>query len=272
MPVGITVLKNNVPWGPFTRAQIDEGLERGDFDLSTLAHAPGVKNWLPLEEVLHILEPKLPAVPVTRDLPPVPSADALAKARPPILPVPPKNPVVFPENTPIPEPASSPAKPKPGLWLSPAPFIPRFFAFLIDCAVLFVPILLLMVLSAVTVQIRGWWEHADAESMRQEWALLDRNFHQLLLLVAIGLGWIYAAGLECSRWQATVGKRWMGIQVTDANGDRLGFLQATGRHFGKYLSALPCFLGFMAALFSSRGMAWHDRLTDTRVVRQKEKS
>ena len=106
--------------------------------------------------------------------------------------------------------------------------------------------------------------------MRQQWALLHRNFQQLLWLVAIGLAWIYAAGLESSRWQATVGKRWMGIQVADANGARLSFLQATGRHFGKYLSALPCFLGFMVALFSSRGMAWHDRLADTRVVRHLE--
>ena len=78
----ITVLKNNVPWGPFSRAQIDEGLERGDFDLSILAHAPGMNGWLPLEEVIHMLEPKLPPVPVTRDLPPVPSPDALAKSRP----------------------------------------------------------------------------------------------------------------------------------------------------------------------------------------------
>ena len=262
--MGITVLKSNIPWGPFTRAQIDEGLERGDFDLSILAHAPGVEKWLPLEEVLHILQPKLPAVPVTRDLPPVPSADALAKGRPPILPVPTKGVVAGAEKPLITE--------RPNLWLSPAPFISRFFAFVIDCALLFVPIILLTILSALSIQLRGWWEHTDAESMHQQWALLDRNFHQLLLWVAIGLGWIYAAGLECSPWQATVGKRWVGIKVTDANGERLGFLQATGRHAGKYLSALPCFLGFIAALFSSRGMAWHDRLADTRVVRQKEKS
>ena len=48
---------------------------------------------------------------------------------------------------------------------------------------------------------------------------------------------------------------------------RIGFLRATGRHAAKYLSALPCFLGFIMALFSSRGLAFHDRLSGTRVVK-----
>ena len=104
--------------------------------------------------------------------------------------------------------------------------------------------------------------------MHQEWMLLERNFYQLMLLVAVGLGWLYAAGLESSAWQATVGKKWMGIKVTDVYGERLGFLQATGRHGAKYLSALPCFLGFIMAFFSSRGLSLHDRLARTRVVRR----
>ncbi len=57
------------------------------------------------------------------------------------------------------------------------------------------------------------------------------------------------------------------MKVTDVHGERIGFLQATGRYAAKYLSALPCFLGFIAALFSSRRLALHDRLAGTRVVR-----
>jgi uncharacterized RDD family membrane protein YckC len=59
----------------------------------------------------------------------------------------------------------------------------------------------------------------------------------------------------------------MGIKVTDAQGERISFLRATGRYAAKYVSALPCLLGFIMALFSSRGLALHDRLADTRVVR-----
>jgi uncharacterized RDD family membrane protein YckC len=58
----------------------------------------------------------------------------------------------------------------------------------------------------------------------------------------------------------------MGIVVTDGTGQRLHFLQASKRHAAKYLSALPLFAGFMAALFNPRRLAWHDRLAHTRVV------
>jgi uncharacterized RDD family membrane protein YckC len=261
--VGITVLKHNIPWGPFSRTQIDEVLDRGDITLDSLAQAPGMTEWKPLFEVLVIFETTLPPVPESRALPPVPSPEALRKARLPVPPVFPKSDIVAPEQ-PV---APMEKKETP---LDPAPFFRRGIAFLIDCGILFGPILLFVGLSAIAIELRGLWEHTDEESMRQEWALLERNFHQLLLLVAIGLGWIYAAGLESSRWQATWGKQWMRIKVTDAQGERLSFLRATGRHAAKYLSALPCFLGFMAALFSSRGLAWHDRLADTRVVRHQE--
>lgn len=254
---GITVLKNNVPWGPFTRAQIDEGLERGDFTLESLAHAPGVKNWLPLEEVLHILQPVLPPVPINRDLPPVPVPEKVpplpaSKSIAPELPVAPAIPRIE---------APLPVLPK-------ASFFLRGIAFLIDCFILFVPIVVLFAIGALLMEIKGWWQSTDAESMHQEWLLLQKHFHQLLLMVAIGFGWLYGAGMESSRRQATIGKRWMGMKVTDLQGERISFLQATGRHLAKYLSALPFFLGFIAALFSSRGQALHDRLAKTRVVKR----
>jgi hypothetical protein len=65
--LGITVLKSNVPWGPFTRAQIEDGLGRGDFTVKYLAHAPGLKEWLPLGEVLDYVdrnaESRMPVLP-----------------------------------------------------------------------------------------------------------------------------------------------------------------------------------------------------------------
>ena len=150
--------------------------------------------------------------------------------------------------------------------LTPAPFFLRGLAFLIDCAILFVPVAILFALGALAIEIPGAWNHISHETRMEEWELLKQNMRRLAWLVAVGFGWLYGAGLECSPSQATVRKRWMGIKVTDAHGERMSFLRATGRYAAKYLSALPCFLGFIAALFSSRGLALHDRLTDTRVV------
>jgi uncharacterized RDD family membrane protein YckC len=275
--LGIIVLKHNAPWGPFTRAQIEDGLTRGDFTVKYLAHAPGLKEWLPLGEVLDYVErnagplmPSLPPVPGPRELPPVPVTPVPAPpaSRPPILPAsiqrapaPPPPPI-----PPVVEKREIKPEAKPEVRLTPASFFLRGLAFLIDCAILFVPVAILFALGALAIEIPGAWNHISHETRMEEWELLKQNMRRLAWLVAVGFGWLYGAGLECSPSQATVGKRWMGIKVTDAHGERMSFLRATGRYAAKYLSALPCFLGFIVALFSSRGLALHDRLTDTRVV------
>jgi uncharacterized RDD family membrane protein YckC len=293
--LGITVLKNNVPWGPFSRAQIEDGLARGDFTVKYLAHAPGLKEWLPLGEVLDYVDrsmpspiPLLPPVPGPRELPPVPEPveiKAEPAAKPALEPAPPlSRPPILP--SPIPRASEKPAplsplpvspvvekreiKPeaKPEVRLEPASFFLRGIAFLIDCAILFVPVGILYLLGALAIDIPAMLHHIPHELRMEQWDHLRQNMRVLFWLVLIGFGWFYVAGLECSPAQATVGKRWMGIKVTDARGERMSFLRSTGRYAAKYLSALPCFLGFIMALFSSRGVALHDRLADTRVVRK----
>ncbi len=280
--LGITVLKHNVPWGPFTRAQVDDGLRRGDFTVKYLAHAPGLNEWLPLGEVLDYVEknggapaPLLPPVPGPRDVPPVaeqerppvPGPSVFVPSQPPILPAPVQRP--SPPSLPLIPPPRVEVKPEvvPEPVLDPASFFWRGFAFLIDCAILFVPVALLYAVGALAIEIPGLWNHLSHQEWKENWDLLNQNMRRLLWIVAIVIGWLYGAGFESSRAQATVGKRWMGMKVTDVHGERIGFLQATGRYAAKYLSALPCFLGFIAALFSSRRLALHDRLAGTRVVR-----
>jgi uncharacterized RDD family membrane protein YckC len=286
--VAITVLKYHVPWGPFTRAQIQEGLSRGDFTLRYLAHTPGLKEWLPLGEVLdfydrHAALPPWPQAPSPHalsqpeiaQLPPVPGREtppapaippaainplpAVPAARPPALPAqPPVDPVSLPGPDPVPA----------EVFLHTAPFLPRFFAFAIDIIVLLLPVVFLFGLGALTIGIRDWAEHVDVETGKQDWALLFRNFRSLLVLMATGGAWLYGAGFECSRWRATIGKQWIGIRTVDRQGERLSFFRATARHAAKYLSALPCFLGFTVAFFSAQGLALHDRIAGTRVVRK----
>jgi uncharacterized RDD family membrane protein YckC len=277
---GITILKHNVPWGPFTRAQIDDGLARGDFTVKYLAHAPGLKEWLPLGEVLDYVArqesspmPNLPPVPQARELPPVPEAVASVPApilRPPILPaapagepeLPPAKPRAPPVD-PLPPPASLTPAPK----LEKASFFLRLIAFLVDCGILFVPVAILFVLGALSIEVPTLFRHSNPQTLSEQWDVLRLNMWRMSGLLAIGCGWLYAAGFESSGRQATIGKRWMGLKVADARGERIGFLRASGRYAAKYLSALPCFLGFIMALFSSRGQALHDRLAGTRVVK-----
>jgi len=281
---GITVLKHNVPWGPFTRAQIEAGLARGDFTLMYLAHAPGLSEWLPLGEVLDYVARRESASallppPERRDLPPVPWGGAPVlpapvermavsepMMRPPILPVPPpKVAEVAPVKPPSPPVAEE--RTVPVVELRPASFFRRGIAFFVDCGVIFSPVVLLFVLGILSIEVPTWFRHESAQEIAEQKDLLWLNTKRMATLLLVGCGWLYEAWWESSEKQATMGKRWLGLKVVDEHDERVSFLRASGRYAAKYISALPCFLGFIGALLSSRGRALHDRLAGTRVVR-----
>ena len=79
--------------------------------------------------------------------------------------------------------------------------------------------------------------------------------------------WLYYAVCESSRWQATIGKLALGLRVTDECGQRIGFARATGRYFGKFVSALTLGVGFLLAGWTARKQALHDLLASCCVVR-----
>ena len=78
--------------------------------------------------------------------------------------------------------------------------------------------------------------------------------------------WLYSSLLESSSWQGTVGKKLIGLRVTDLDGRRISFGKATGRHFGKILSSLICLVGFIMAAFTEKHQALHDQLAGTLVL------
>jgi len=82
------------------------------------------------------------------------------------------------------------------------------------------------------------------------------------------LSWIYYASLESSAWQATLGKKILGLKVTDLAGNRISFGRASGRFFGKILSGMILGIGFLMAGFTERKQALHDILAGCLVLRQ----
>lgn len=87
-------------------------------------------------------------------------------------------------------------------------------------------------------------------------------FYSLFLIVA----WLYYAFQESSRRQATLGKRAIGIRVTDLAGNRISFGRATGRYFARYLSSMFFGIGFIMAGLTRRKQALHDKIADTLVI------
>ena len=80
------------------------------------------------------------------------------------------------------------------------------------------------------------------------------------------LGWIYFAGFESSRFQATLGKRVLGLKVTSLSGKRIGFLRASVRYFCKILSRLIFMIGFFMIPFTKKNQGLHDKIAQTLVI------
>jgi uncharacterized RDD family membrane protein YckC len=85
------------------------------------------------------------------------------------------------------------------------------------------------------------------------------------LIFGLIFNWIYFAGFESSHLGGTPGKWMLGIYVTDLEGRRISFGKATGRYFGKIISALILGIGYMMAGFTEKFQALHDIMAETLV-------
>lgn len=141
----------------------------------------------------------------------------------------------------------------------PAGFFKRAIAFFVD----YMPIqLALYVLSSMLFGVTP----LDVESLDPE-VRVDAFWSRL----GVGIGaWtiytIYCIVGEISPWRGTFGKKVMGIRVITDTGKRLSAGKVILRNLMKLLSAIPCYLGFFAALVTKGNRAWHDILSGAAVV------
>jgi uncharacterized RDD family membrane protein YckC len=77
--------------------------------------------------------------------------------------------------------------------------------------------------------------------------------------------WLYFAICESSAWQATLGKKLLGLKVTDEAGNRISFARANGRYWAKILSGLILLIGFIMVAFTEKKQGLHDKLAETLV-------
>ncbi len=105
-------------------------------------------------------------------------------------------------------------------------------------------------------------------------------------ILSIAFDWFYFAQQESSDQQATLGKRVVGLIVTDLNGERLSFQQASVRFVMKqiisFVSLLSSFLspsivstlsflalmGYLIQPFTAKKQAFHDLVAKTLVYRK----
>ena len=94
------------------------------------------------------------------------------------------------------------------------------------------------------------------------------RFEIIVNLIGLVEYWLYFAILESSKWQGSLGKRALGIVVTDLTGNRISFGKATGRHFAKIISFIILLIGFLMVLWDEKKQGLHDKLAKTLVIRR----
>lgn len=90
-------------------------------------------------------------------------------------------------------------------------------------------------------------------------------FSQPIFLISSCL---YNAILESSNYQATPGKLIMGIKVTNENYNKINFINAVGRYFGKVLAGFTFGLGFLIIFVTKNRQGFHDQMAKTLVIKE----
>lgn len=88
------------------------------------------------------------------------------------------------------------------------------------------------------------------------------------VVLGILIQWLWFTIPESSQWQASLGKKIVGLKVTDENGERIGFAKANGRYWSKILSSLILFVGFLMIAFTEKKQGLHDKIAGTLVIRK----
>ena len=156
-----------------------------------------------------------------------------------------------------------------GFWL-------RFVATIIDGLILGIPFSALgfLVIASMLPAILQSAQNAQdpRAALGLAAAVLPRIF--FLVVIVLGAGWLYWGLMESSAWQATLGKKALGLYVTDLSGARASFGRASGRYFaGRGISAIYGIGGLyylidcIMAGFTERKQALHDMIAGCLVVR-----
>lgn len=159
-----------------------------------------------------------------------------------------------------------------------AGFSLRALAAILDCIVLAVPLAVFVSFLAVVNKIPlAFLDLHPGEAPSAVVAAFGQPAVFLILAYFIVSSWLYFALLESSDWQATVGKRLVGLRVTDLQGQRVTFLRASGRFLGgrlllhvPYLGILYFLVDCACAGLTARKQALHDRMAGCLVLKRHE--
>jgi uncharacterized RDD family membrane protein YckC len=154
---------------------------------------------------------------------------------------------------------AAPATAYGGFWL-------RFVAWIIDSIVLQIVFSFVMFPFVAATGLRSVLTNRPPQTPEE--LLVFFSMFSKIILISVVASWLYFALMESSPWQATLGKKALGLEVTDLDGRRISFPRATGRYFGKIVSSFILMIGYIMAGFTERKQALHDMMAGCLVIRK----
>ncbi len=161
---------------------------------------------------------------------------------------------------------------------SPAGFWKRYLAYSIDIALVSVLVQIVVLLvpagsgqmdleALLQQQTAGIGQGVipDPSLMMAQMASALLQALEFSVTATVLIAAVYFIGMECSPRQATLGKRLVGIKVTDRRGARIGPARAAARFAAGALSWLTLNLGHALAAWTPEKRALHDYVADTYV-------
>ncbi|MCF8379106.1 MAG: RDD family protein [Bacteroidales bacterium] len=146
----------------------------------------------------------------------------------------------------------------------------RFLSHLIDQLIISaaMSIIILPLLGIFGVSLYGLSE--SGYDMEDPKVILGPLFllYFVVIVFSITANWLYYAFMESSKNQGTIGKMVLKIKVTDYNYNRISFARATGRYFGKIISGLILYIGYIMAGFTDKKQALHDIIAGCYVIKE----
>lgn len=142
-----------------------------------------------------------------------------------------------------------------GFWIRVVAYILDAIIVGIAASIIVIPLTMVMGQSLVSANAGAYGATPDFSAMAPIWAV------QLIIYVA------YYCYIPSTKWQATPGKKALGLYIIKSDGSRPGFGTMVLRYIGYIISSIILAIGFIMVAFTENKRGLHDMIAGTRVIK-----
>lgn len=150
-----------------------------------------------------------------------------------------------------------------GFWI-------RTGAYLIDSVIMAIPMFIGIFILSMMAASTGFTDYDpyDPASAQPELPAGLLIGFVLFMGFMFLLNVFYFAFLQSTKMQATVGKKLLGLKVTDLNGNRITFWRGFGRYLAMVFLSSIFYIGYIMAGVTEKKQGLHDMIASTLVVKK----